>query len=243
MPLLPINQKQHRPAHDVKPRVLVYGKPHAGKTTFAATFPEAIILSTDGNYKHTDIPAILLEDRMTKTLDSGIEIDVDGWDYFEETVDELIKDTQYETIILDLVQDVYELAKKKVLTKEGVTEEADLPHGRGWSLVRIEFLRVMKKLLKIDKNIVLITHSVEYPGGIKTTLSDRLYNSLTGYVDIFTYLNQEYIDGQNQRVLYTQTLPGAGDSGNRFGLINAKIFATYDSLKQEIINAKEQKGE
>ena len=102
--ILPENKR--RSIEQVHKRKLwIYGAPFSGKTTFANSFPDPLMLNTDGNVENVDAPYIPIRDnvkvegRMTKrTL---------AWEVFKDTISELEKkQNTFKTIVVDLLEDM-----------------------------------------------------------------------------------------------------------------------------------------
>lgn len=190
--LLPKNERRNLNAV-TKRAVWLYGAPFSGKTFFANAFPDPIMLNTDGNIKFVDAPFIPIKDkvemsgRMTKkTL---------AWEIFKEVIDELEKkQNDFKTIVVDLLEDVYEACRLYMYKEMGITHESD-DSFRAWDKVRTEFLSTIRRLMNLDyENIVLISHEdttkdITKKGGdkltsIKPNLQDKISNKVAGMVDI-----------------------------------------------------------
>lgn len=189
---LPENRRRNIEA--VTKRVMwIYGVPFCGKTTFANNFPDPLMLNTDGNYRFVDAPVIAIKDdvrvegRQTKrTL---------AWEVFKDTVAELEKkDNTFKTIIVDLLEDLYEHCRLYMYQQMGITHESD-DSFRAWDKVRGEFLNTLKKLMNLDyENIILISHEdttkdITKKGGdkitaVKPNLQDKVANKVAGMVDV-----------------------------------------------------------
>lgn len=189
---LPENKRRNIEA--VTKRVMwIYGVPFCGKTTFANNFPDPLMLNTDGNYRFVDAPVISIKDdvrvegRQTKrTL---------AWEVFKDTVAELEKkDNTFKTIIVDLLEDLYEHCRLYMYQQMGITHESD-DSFRAWDKVRGEFLNTLKKLMNLDyENIILISHEdttkdITKKGGdkitaVKPNLQDKVANKVAGMVDV-----------------------------------------------------------
>ena len=189
---LPENKRRNIEA--VTKRVMwIYGVPFCGKTTFANNFPDPLMLNTDGNYRFVDAPVIAIKDdvrvegRQTKrTL---------AWEVFKDTVAELEKkDNTFKTIIVDLLEDLYEHCRLYMYQQMGITHESD-DSFRAWDKVRGEFLNTLKKLMNLDyENIILISHEdttkdITKKGGdkitaVKPNLQDKVANKVAGMVDV-----------------------------------------------------------
>lgn len=190
--ILPKNERRNLNA--VTKRVVwLYGAPFSGKTFFANAFPDPIMLNTDGNIKFVDAPFIPIKDkvevsgRMTKrTL---------AWEIFKEVIDELEKkQNDFKTIVVDLLEDVYEACRLYMYKEMGITHESD-DSFRAWDKVRTEFLSNIRRLMNLDyENIILISHEdtskdITKKGGdkltsIKPNLQDKVSNKVAGMVDI-----------------------------------------------------------
>lgn len=239
---LPENKRRNIEA--VEKRVLwIYGVPFCGKTTFANSFPDPLMLNTDGNIKFVDAPYIRIKDeikvegRMTKrTL---------AWDVFKDTISELEKkDNSFKTIVVDLLEDLYEHCRLYMYQQMGITHESDDPF-RAWDKVRGEFLNTLKRLMNLDyENIILISHEdtskdITKKGGdkitaIKPNLQDKVANKVAGMVDVvarivadgdtrtFSFKSNEVIFGGGRLKVNAKDIPLD---------VNA-LFAVYDEANK-----------
>lgn len=115
------------------------------------------MLNTDGNIKFVDAPYIRIRD----------EVKVEGrqtkrtlaWDVFKDTISELEKkENTFKTIVVDLLEDLYEHCRLYMYQQMGITHESD-DSFRAWDKVRGEFLNTLKRLMNLDyENIILISH-------------------------------------------------------------------------------------
>jgi phage nucleotide-binding protein len=179
---------------DTRRKLWIYGAPFAGKTTFANAFPDPLLLNTDGNISEVDAPYIpirnyiMVEGRMTKTKLA--------WDVFKETIDELEKkQNDFRTIVVDLLEDVYDHCRQYIYQREKITHETEAAYGKGWDAVRTEFLTAMKRLMTLDYDyIILISHEdttkdITRKGGdkitaVKPNLREAIAGKVAGMVDI-----------------------------------------------------------
>lgn len=175
-----------------KAKLWIYGEPFTGKTTFANAAPMPLFLNTDGNVKFIDSPPIPIKDtletegRMTKKKF--------GWATFKDAVAELEKDPQgFETVVVDLVEGVYEMCRTYMYDKRGWEHESD-DSFKAWDIVRKEFLDTMRRLTNLDMNVILISHEdssrdFTRPAGNKVTalkpnISEKVAKQLAGMVDL-----------------------------------------------------------
>lgn len=239
---LPENKRRNIEA--VEKRVLwIYGAPFCGKTTFANGFPDPLMLNTDGNIKFVDAPYIRIKDdvriegRQTKrTL---------AWDVFKDTISELEKkDNTFRTIVVDLLEDLYEHCRLYMYQQMGITHESD-DSFRAWDKVRGEFLNTLKRLMNLDyENIILISHEdtskdITKKGGdkitaIKPNLADKVANKVAGMVDVvarivadgdcrtFCFKSNEVIFGGGRLKVDAKDIPLDVDT----------LFAVYDEANK-----------
>lgn len=190
--LLPKNERRN--IEKVEKRVIwIYGAPFSGKTTFANAFPDPLMLNTDGNIKFVDAPYIHIKDevkvegRMTKRTAA--------WEAFKDVVAELEKKgNTFKTIVVDLVEDLYEYCRVYMCGQMGITHESD-DSFKAWDKVRTEFLNTLKRLVNLEyENIILISHEdtskdITKKGGdkitaIKPNLQEKVANKVAGMVDL-----------------------------------------------------------
>ena len=203
--LLPVNERRN--IEKIEKRTLwIYGKPFSGKTTFANKFPDPLMLNTDGNIKFVDAPYISIKDevkvegRMTKRTFA--------WQKFKDVIGELEKkDNTFKSIIIDLVEDMYEYCRLYMYDQMGITHESD-DSFRAWDKVRTEFLSTLKRLMNLDyENIILISHedaskdltkrSGDKITSIKPNIQEKAANKIAGMVDIVARVVAE----DNKRIL------------------------------------------
>lgn len=239
---LPENKRRNIEA--VEKRVIwIYGVPFCGKTTFANSFPDPLMLNTDGNIKFVDAPFVRIRD----------EVKVEGrqtkrtlaWDVFKDTISELEKkENTFKTIVVDLLEDLYEHCRLYMYQQMGITHESD-DSFRAWDKVRGEFLNTLKRLMNLDyENIILISHEdtskdITKKGGdkitaIKPNLQDKVANKVAGMVDVvarivadgdvrtFNFKSNEVIFGGGRLKVNAKDIP----------LDVTALFAVYDEANK-----------
>lgn len=239
---LPENKRRNIEA--VEKRVLwIYGVPFCGKTTFANAFPDPLMLNTDGNIKFVDAPYIRIKD----------EVKVEGrqtkrtlaWEVFKDAISELEKkENTFRTLIVDLLEDLYEHCRLYMYQQMGITHESD-DSFRAWDKVRGEFLNTLKRLMNLDyENIILISHEdtskdITRKGGdkitaIKPNLQEKVANKVAGMVDVvarivadgetrtFSFKSNEVIFGGGRLKVNAKDIPLDVDA----------LFAVYDEANK-----------
>ena len=239
---LPENKRRNIEA--VEKRVIwIYGVPFCGKTTFANAFPDPLMLNTDGNIKFVDAPFIHIKD----------EVKVEGrqtkrtlaWDVFKDVISELEKkDNDFKTIVVDLLEDLYEHCRLYMYQQMGISHESD-DSFRAWDKVRGEFLNTLKRLMNLNyENIILISHEdtskdITRKGGdkitsIKPNLQEKVANKVAGMVDVvarivadgdvrtFNFKSNEVIFGGGRLKVNAKDIP----------LDVTALFAVYDEANK-----------
>ena len=190
--LLPKNERRNIETVEKKV-VWLYGSPFTGKTTFANKFPDPLMLNTDGNIKFVDAPYIGIKDKIEVT--GRMTKKTFAWEIFKDVVSELEKkNNDFKTIVVDLLEDLYEYCRLYMYDQLGITHESDESFS-AWDKVRTEFLSTLKRLMALDyENIILISHEdttkdITKKGGdkltsIKPNLPDKVATKVAGMVDI-----------------------------------------------------------
>ena len=190
--LLPENKKRNI-TEPTRRKMWFYGEPFSGKTYFANQFPNALILSTDGNYQQVDSPAIDLKDTTVKV--GRLTKNVWAWQTLKDIIVTLeANENTFDTIIIDLIEDCYESCRLYMYDKLGITHESD-DSLRAWDKVRTEFLSTIRRFFNLDySNLIIISHEVEKKDIMKNNrdavtayrpnLSEKPALKLSGMVDV-----------------------------------------------------------
>ena len=170
-------------------KVWVYGAPFSGKTTFATGAKDHFVLSTDGNAQYVTSNYKLITDEV-KT-NGRITTRKLAWEVFKDEITKLEAGSNYSTIIVDLIEDTYEMARLYMYQKLGISHESD-DSFRAWDKTRTEYLSTIRRLMNLPYNIVLISHedtskditkkSGENITAIKPNVTDKVANKIAGMV-------------------------------------------------------------
>ena len=231
--LLPKNERRN--LNTIQKKVIwIYGKPFSGKTWFANRFSDPLMLNTDGNIKYVDSPYIPIRD----------EVSVNGrltnvklaWNVFKDVIDELAKkQNDFRTIIVDLLEDTYEMCRLYMYKEMNITHESD-DSFKAWDKVRTEFLSTIRKLVNLDyENIILISHEdtsrdIMKKGGdkitaIKPNIQDKVANKIAGMVDLVIRLVAE---GETRKLSFKNSETVFG--GGRLIVNEDEINANYEEF-------------
>jgi len=213
--------------------VLLYGKPKAGKTTAAASFPHSLLVAFERGYN---------------ALGGVRAVDITKWSEFKTVLRQLEKPEarqMYETIVIDTISIAWEYCEQHVCIQNGVQKISDIPWGGGYSACKKEFESALRKITMLGYGLVLISHStnrIEKTADgseieiISPEMPKRAAEICNGLVDIIGYIGGEYEDGQFVRYLYTRETPTLF-AGSRFKYLAPKIKFGYEELVNAIADA------
>ena len=233
--LLPKNERRNLDAPQKKV-IWVYGAPFSGKTYFANSFPDPLMLNTDGNIKFVDAPFISIRD--TVTVEGRLTKRLLAYEVFTDAVAELEKkQNDFKTIVVDLLEDVYEACRVYICDRQGWKHESD-DSFRAWDMVRSEFLNTLKRLMALDyENIVLISHedrtrdltrkTGDKISSIKPNLADKVANKVAGMVDLVARI---VADGDDRQLSFKTSEVIFG--GGRLTVHNKEIPLDYAAFCQ-----------
>lgn len=156
MSLLPENKPKQV---DLTPRLFVIGGPAmSGKTFNACKFPNPILINTDGNCKKVTTPSIYLNDKTHKTYKEKMELLFGVLKELNETT------TTYQTIVIDLIEDIFDICEGYVLEKYKVDNLGKVPgYATGYTERKVNMQNVITALKTLTNKyyVVVITHTVD----------------------------------------------------------------------------------
>ena len=241
--LLPKNERREVKI-DEKPDFWIYADSYVGKSTFVDKLDNLLFINTDGNTDNTTSPVISISDEVTQN--GRITKRKLAWEKFLDVVTELEKkDNDFQRICIDLVEDLYEHCRLYTYNKLGIEHEQDAGFGKGWDMVRTEFLSTMKRLKNIGYQIIYISKEIVNEinlknGGKITTykpnLNDKVANVLAGTVDLTM---RAYMDGED-RILQLEKKENVF-GGGRFDFKKDEIKLDMNEFLEEIKVAQEGK--
>ena len=198
-------------------KMVLYGEPGVGKSVFACKAPKPFFICSDGNYAW-------LEDF---GADPDAYVEVSSWD---EAKKAFAKDySEYETIVVDLTEDLFKWCEREYCTRNKIEHLSDLGYGKGYDATRNEFFIEICKLISLDKNIIFLMHglsiTVKDRRGVEHTkyipsnrLPDKVIDMIEGRVRYFLrcYIKDvETEDGKVEKKRFLSLVP----KPNEFGII------------------------
>ncbi|WP_415874715.1 ATP-binding protein [Clostridium sp.] len=153
--LLPKNERREKKI-DVNPDMWLYADSYVGKSTFVDKFDDLLFLNTDGNTDNTTSPVIKIADEVI--YEGRLKKVKMAWEVFLDAVTELEKkENTFKRVCIDLVEDLYEHCRLYNYKKLGIDHEQDAGFGKGWDMVRTEFLSAMKRLKNLGYQIIYVS--------------------------------------------------------------------------------------
>ena len=212
-----------------KIKMLLYGAPGVGKSVFASKFPKPFFITTDGNYEW-------LEDFGAKEEDHQ---QVNSWTEFLKFVHNN-KFDGYDTIVIDLIEDLFKWCESEFCTKNKIDYVGDLGYGKGYRITKDDFFVEMSKLIGLPKHIIFLSHEtsqiVKDKRGVENTLyypSKLLPESLRDQLEgrLRYVLRAKFEDELvGDKFIQRRTLTLASDS-NEFSIIRG---VNMDDLRKTI---------
>ena len=134
---------------------LIYGRRGVGKTTFALSAPNPILLNLGGRvtttHQQDNIITISSYDRLLEVLKSGTL-------------------NNYDTIIIDTFDDLVTYVFDNLSEKDPkLKKDNGEPTITGWSAIKCNIQNFLNELfkLKLDKHLIFTAHVREYPHGVR----------------------------------------------------------------------------
>lgn len=233
--VLPKNERRDITVSSKK-KMWLYAQPFAGKTTLTDKFPDPLILTTDGNINNVTAPYIHIKDEVTVT--GRITNRKFAWEVFKETIEELEKkQNDFKTISIDLVEDTREMCRLYMYDKLGIQHESDSGFGKGWDIIKTEYLSTMRRFFNLDyDNLIICSHedisknitkkSGEQITRIGPNIQEAIATKLAGMVDIVARI---IVKDDDSRVISFKT-DNIIFGGGRLNVTGREIPCTYDAL-------------
>lgn len=202
-----------------KVKMVLYGAPGVGKSTFAAKAPNPLFICSDGNFEWLDLPE-----------QNGIE--VSSWKEARDLFANKELLDKYDTIVLDLTEDLFKWCEAEFVQKNKIEHIGDLGFGKGYQITRDGFFIEISKLIATDKNIIMIMHEttivekdrrgVEHTKHLPSSrMPDKLYDMIEGRVRYFLrcYTKEEEVDeGHFIKKRFLSLVPKPNEFGIARGL-------------------------
>jgi hypothetical protein len=183
---------------------LIYGRAGIGKTTWAAGFPNSLLLSCERVSKGVEAYDFNWEN-------GGVT----SWEIFLAAVDLIEKNPgKFKTVVIDTAEALYQHCFNFICKKLGVDHPSDgRDFGKAWAMIKDEFTNALDRIWKVGLGVCFTAHAKEVDvvsnSGSKYTrimpeMAAPMYKYLRAKSDFMFYA--EYLrdkDGNPLRVLIT----------------------------------------
>lgn len=128
-------------------KLCIYGEPAVGKSVFALGFPKPFFICTDENYDF--LKEFGAKEENHKQITSWAE-----FKSFIKTFDF----SNYETIVVDLLEDLYQWAEIEYCKKNQIEDLSDIGYGKAYKIVRNDYATTISSLINKNANFIGLTH-------------------------------------------------------------------------------------
>lgn len=202
--------------------ILLYGHPKIGKSTFCSQMDQPLFLATEPGLKALSV----------------YEVQIPDWPTFLNACAEIAKgEHSFKTIVIDTIDNLWTACAEYVRDKMGIQHESDLGYGKGWTLVRNEFSRAIRKLSFLPYGLVMTSHAELSQVKTRTaeitkavpTVPKTGRGFIIGLVDIILYA--ESVETNEGEVRVIRTKPSekweAGDRTKRLPEVLPLDYSTF----------------
>jgi hypothetical protein len=184
--------------------VLIYGASKIGKSTFCSKADEALFLATEPGLNSLET----------------YQIPIDSWARLKQVAEEIKSGThKFKTVVLDTVDNAYDLCRKFVCDENKVKHESEGSYGKIYQLIRDEFRRMLTELASFRNlphpvGFFLISHSQEKELDTRTgkqtktmpKLPDQVREVVLGMVDLVLYCDVDKSTTEEGKISYRRVM-------------------------------------
>lgn len=85
---------------------------------------------------------------------------ISDWQTFLTFCAELVKgEHPFKNIVIDTIDNLFKYCSQYMRARLGIIHESDMEWGKGWAIVRDEFMRVISKLASLPYGLFMISHA------------------------------------------------------------------------------------
>lgn len=178
---------------------LVYGETKVGKSTLLSNVEQNLFFNTGGGLEALEC----YEERIS------------SWEDFLAKGAELLEGKHtFSNITIDTVDRLHKLCSEYMMKKLNILYPSDLEFGKGWDMVKSEFMRPIMKLVLSQYGVFFVSHAKEIELKTRTvkinkvvpSMSDSLYNIISPICGIILFYDStEGKDGDIRLLRTTAT--------------------------------------
>lgn len=218
-----------------KMNCLLYGPPKIGKTTFAASInggDGVLFLATEKGHDHVEV----------------FKVDIKEWEDVYKLGKELATtEHKYKYLVIDIVDWFYKHCEAYICKRYNVQHINDLAYGKGSSLVKDEFVRLINKFNNMGFGLCFLSHCKEREQKTKTKSWTIMDTSLPGspagvIAGMCDFIFYAYLDeSNNSRKMRTKGHRYI-NCGDRTGVLPEIMPFSYDEITKHLKPKKEVKN-
>lgn len=183
--------------------IFLYGIPKVGKSTFASQMESPLFIATEPGLNALSVFALYPK----------------NWTEFLDACAQLEKTERFGTVVVDTIDNAYDLCLDHVCKSEGIKHPEDMDYGKGWAMVKKEFQRAITKLAQMPRGMLFISHAQDQ--NIKTRTSE-----ITKAVPTIGGSARRFILGLSDIVLYAQMV---ADKDQMKHIVNAAPSENWEA--------------
>ena len=135
-------------------RLFLYGKPKVGKTSAVAQLPKHLIIDTE--VKGTDGDTLM---GGTSYCNGAVSILVTGLPMLKQAYDYITTTSKkHDFIVIDTIDHIEAWVTESICSSHSVSYIGDIPHGKGWSMMRQQVLEIVERFARASKHLIIIGH-------------------------------------------------------------------------------------
>ena len=201
----------------------LYGIQKVGKSTFGSMMDDPLFIATEPGLNALSVFAAFPR----------------TWKELLEICGELDKSDKFKTVVVDTIDNAYDLCLDHVCKEEGIKHPEDMDYGRGWSMVKKEFQRVITKLAQGPRGLLLISHSQDLTIKSRTaeitkavpTIGGSARRFILGLADIILYAEMTQDKDKVKRVLHAAPSE-SWEAGDRTGRLPDVMDLSWPAVKK-----------
>ena len=219
---------------------LLYGEPGTRKTTVAVgEKDQTLLLAFEVGYKF--IPGVY-----AVNLNSWIALK----QYLNQLDDPKVKE-KFKTIAIDTIGLAYKACVNYVCAQKGVADIGDIPYGKGYSMAKNEFEKVINSIPQRGFGLVMVAHSDELNDekngvSVKVDIDKRPSSVIKGLADFILYSRKEQKDNNPEEMTvyaYSETKSEKIEVKSRARFFPKRFEFTYQNLLEALEEAIQKQDE
>lgn len=181
----------------IRLKYLIIGQPKWGKTTFACSAPESLLLAFEEGHAFHETYKIVIDDWNKPFSERGWTSDADGNRHASlvEAVDAIVEADRFDLVTFDTADMACKMCLDYHYKKYGVNHAQDAgDYGKGWDICLTQpFRQQVGRILKSGRGVIFITHSQIITRKKGSTETSRAETTLPSQVQKFLHTQADII--------------------------------------------------